>query len=180
MSTEYIVLTSVGADRPGLVDRISEYVYTRGGNVEATRAATLGGDFAMIMLVSGEADAVATIAAQTEQLAQDAALTVTVRPTTAPAQHPAPPDTLPYALTVYAMDHPGIVQAVTHELAGHGVNIRALDTHVESAPHTGTAFFHLHAMLDVPAAENIAAFRTTLQTMAERLNVDVQLAAAED
>ena len=58
MPTEYIVLTSIGADRPGLVDTVSEYVYSRGGNVEASRAATLGGEFAMIMLVSGEADAV--------------------------------------------------------------------------------------------------------------------------
>ena len=180
MPTEYIVLTSVGADRPGLVDTVSEYVYSRGGNVEASRAATLGGEFAMIMLVSGESAAVTAIGDETDQLARDAALNVTVKSTTAPSDHPAPPDTLPYILTVYSMDHPGIVQAVTHELACRDVNVRSLDTHVESAPHTGTAVFNLHALLDIPAAENIAAFRVTLQAMAERLNVDVQLTAADD
>jgi len=77
------------------------------------------------------------------------------------------------------MDHPGIVQAVTHELARHNVNIRSLDTCVESAPHTDTAFFHLLATLDVPSAQSIAAFRTALARMADALNVDIQLTAAE-
>jgi len=35
MSRVYYVLTAIGLDRPGLVDAMSEYVYSRGGNVEA-------------------------------------------------------------------------------------------------------------------------------------------------
>ncbi|MFW6154510.1 MAG: glycine cleavage system protein R [Planctomycetota bacterium] len=179
MDKHYIVMTAIGTDRPGLVDAVSGYVYQRGGNVESTRAATLGGEFAMILLVGGDEATTEAIRLQTRELERDAGLAVVVKPTAAPAEHPAPPDALPYELAVYAMDHPGIVQAVTHELARHDVNIRALDTYVESAPHTGTSFFHLLATIDVPAAENIAAFRTALAELAERLNVDIQLTAGE-
>ncbi len=180
MARGYIVMTAVGDDRPGLVQSVSEFVLDRGGNVEATRAATLGGEFAMILLISGQTDAVEAIGADAAALESAAGLIVTVKPTGAPAEHPAEIETLPYNLTVHSMDHPGIVQAVTHHLAADGVNIRSLDTHVESAPHTGTAFFHFHAHLDIPADRNIAKFRAQLEELAERLNIDIQLAAAED
>ena len=180
MSSQYVVLTAVGTDRPGLVDSVSEYVFARGGNVESTRAATLGGEFAMILLLSGDSDTVKAIEADSDVLGRTAGLAVTVKLTAPPAEGAVAAGSLPYDLTVHAMDHPGIVQAVTHELATRGVNIRSLDTHVESAPHTGTAFFHFHARLDVPADLNIAAFRTHLEQQAEKLNVDVQLTAAED
>ena len=180
MSRSYLVLTAVGPDRPGLVDAISDYVFGRGGNVEASRAATLGGEFAIIMLIGAQADAAEAIAAEIDTLATTTAMSCTVHPTAAPYDGGGIAATIPYTLTVHAMDHPGIVQAVTHELGKLGVNIESLDTHVESAPHTGTAVFHFHARINIPADVSIADCRAEMQAVADRLNVGIQLAAAED
>lgn len=180
MSRQYLVLTAVGPDRPGLVDSITGYVFQRGGNVEASRMATLGGEFAILMLVSGEADAADRIAGDIDTLTASARLACQTRPTTAPQLHKALPESLAYDLAVASMDHPGIVQAVAHYLAERGVNIESLDTHVESAPHTGTSVFHLAARLDVPASLNIPRFRQELNALAESLNVDVTLTVAPD
>lgn len=178
MAKRYLVLTAVGPDRPGLVDAISEYVFARGGNVESTRAAALGGEFAIIMWVSADAKGARIVEDEIGTLTDTAGLSCTAKSAAAPNALPAP--VMPYDLTVHAMDHPGIVRAVTHELAKTGVNIESLDTHVESAPHTGTAFFNFHARLNVPSELNLPHLRGELEALGNRFNVDVQLTAAEE
>lgn len=180
MSTQYLVINAVGPDRPGLVDSISQYVYQRGGNVEASRMATLGDQFAILMLVSAEGEKIGVIADQLDQLEAESALRCRVTPTAAPPEHAPAAEALPYELTVASMDHPGIVRAVSHHLAERGVNIAAMDTRVEHAPHTGTSLFILTARLDVPAQTNIPRFRNELNALAEDLNVDISLAVAGD
>ncbi len=54
----HAVLTAIGADRPGLVDEVSAYVLERGGNLEDSRMVNLHGQFAMMLLVSGDEDAI--------------------------------------------------------------------------------------------------------------------------
>ena len=46
------ILTLTGPDRIGIVDRVTGLVLERGGNVEGSRMARLGGEFAILMLVA--------------------------------------------------------------------------------------------------------------------------------
>ena len=57
----YLVLSALGPDRPGLVALIADHVTRSGGNVEESRMAVLGGEFGVMMLVSGTADALGAI-----------------------------------------------------------------------------------------------------------------------
>src|SRR3954447_17204907 len=50
------VLTLTGPDRIGIVDRVTGLLLDRGGNVETSRMARLGGEFAILMLVSMPAE----------------------------------------------------------------------------------------------------------------------------
>src|SRR5438309_5307887 len=47
-----LLVTAVGEDRPGIVARLSEIFIKHGGNLEESRMAILGGEFAAIVLVS--------------------------------------------------------------------------------------------------------------------------------
>ena len=58
-SRQYQVLTAVGRDRPGLVEKISSLLLGAGANLEDSRMAILGGEFALILLFSGTDQAVA-------------------------------------------------------------------------------------------------------------------------
>ena len=49
----YLVISAIGQDRPGIVDEVSAFILSHQCNVEDSRMAVLGGDFALIMLVSG-------------------------------------------------------------------------------------------------------------------------------
>src|SRR3954463_16826051 len=46
------ILTLTGPDRIGIVDEVTGLLLDRGGNVETSRMARLGGEFAILMLVS--------------------------------------------------------------------------------------------------------------------------------
>ena len=51
--SQLIVLSAVGSDRAGVVQDISEVILSCGGNIEESRMTTLGSEFAVLMLVSG-------------------------------------------------------------------------------------------------------------------------------
>ena len=49
----YLVITALGADRPGIVNTITRHVSSCGCNIEDSRLAMLGDEFTFIMLLSG-------------------------------------------------------------------------------------------------------------------------------
>ncbi len=57
----FLVLSALGPDRPGLVAEITEYLTKRGANVEDSRMAVLGGEFGVLVLVSGAPEEVAAV-----------------------------------------------------------------------------------------------------------------------
>jgi len=55
---EYLVISAIGEDRPGLVSRLTGVIAEHGCNVEDSRMSVLGTEFAVILLLSGEGEAV--------------------------------------------------------------------------------------------------------------------------
>lgn len=52
MKKKYLLLTAIGEDRPGIVERITRRIVNYAGNIEESRTARLGGEFAAFFLVS--------------------------------------------------------------------------------------------------------------------------------
>ena len=175
--SKYAVLTAIGSDRPGLVDAVSKFILDSGGNIEDSRMAILGGEFAMLILVNGEAPAIEKILQGASAAGEAAGLSVVTKATRAPKEAAAE-GTIPYKVDVYSMDHPGIVQKVSHFLAGRGINVRALDTRLSYAPITGLPLFSLHAAIDVPSSEKIAEVRGGLENIGAQENIDIEVKPA--
>lgn len=174
--SDYAVLTAVGGDQPGLVDGISRFLLDCGCNLEDSRMAILGGEFAMIILVSGPEAGIRRVLDEAPAAGEPLGLTVTGRPARRPGEQAGPP-AAPYVVRAYAMDHPGIVQRVTHLLAERGVNIRSLDTELTHAPHTGQPLFSLEARVDVPSGVSARSLRRDLEALGDEENVDLTLGA---
>lgn len=175
---DYAMLTAIGADRPGLVDSVSKFILQCGCNLEDSRMAILGGEFAMLILVTGDCAAVDKLMKGAQKAGEKAGLAIHARRTKAPGEA-APKGTLPYEIKAFSMDHPGIVQRVANFLAERKVNIRALDTRVTNAPVTGLPLFSLHATIDVPAQQNVAEIRRELGKIAAQENIDIELTPAK-
>lgn len=57
----FLVITTLGADRPGIVNTIIHHVSSCGCNIEDSRLAMLGDEFTSIMLLSGSWNAITRI-----------------------------------------------------------------------------------------------------------------------
>jgi glycine cleavage system transcriptional repressor len=172
----YRVLTAVGADRPGLVERISSLIHLAGANLEDSRMAILGGEFALILLFTGGPSALEEVERHLQELASELGLQVTLRATQARI---AVADYLPYRLRVSGVDRPGIVAQVSALLAQRKINVAALDSRVGYAPLSGTPLFHLSARLQVPAELGLTPLRSALLEWCEEENLDVVLESDE-
>jgi glycine cleavage system transcriptional repressor len=169
---EYLVLSAVGADRPGLVERISTLIHVSGANLEDSRMAILGGEFALILLVSGHAEALSSVERGGPQLEQELELRISFKPT----ERKGPtPDYLPYKLRVSGIDRPGIVSHVSGVLAKRAINVAAFDSRLTYAPLSGTPLFHLHARLQVPSEVALASLRADVTRLCEEENLDFLL-----
>lgn len=175
--SDFAVVTAIGEDRPGLVAAVSSFILECGCNIEDSRMAILGGEFAMLILLSGEPAAVRRVREGADSAGSRIGLTVHARPTRG-ALEGAPVRSLPYQLAAYSMDHPGIVQKVAHYLAEHGINIRALDTRVRAAPHTGQPLFSLEALVDIPSSATVSEIRRGLNAIGAEQNIDLELKPA--
>lgn len=171
----HVILTALGADRPGLVDDVSGFVAERGGNVEDSRMVNLHGQFAMVMLVAGGDEAVGRIVAELDELSR--CCDIKAEATPARLAGGAPVVALPYRLHTWAMDHPGLLKSVSHLMAELGVNIESADTRLKAAPVTGAPVFEMELVLAVPGDTSVATLRERIARLCDELNMDWQLTA---
>jgi glycine cleavage system transcriptional repressor len=171
-SEQYIVLTAVGADRPGLVNSISSLVHSAGANLEDSRMAILGGEFALLILVRGSEASVTEIQRTAAALERELGLHITLRPTVLPQ---ATKPFLPFRIRVTGVDHPGIVHRVSGILAEHGINVASLESRVAHAPLSGTPMFILEAELQVPSEVALSKLRAQLGEVCDEENLDFVL-----
>ncbi|MEZ5558741.1 MAG: ACT domain-containing protein [Pseudomonadales bacterium] len=168
------VVSTIGRDRPGIVNELSEAVTNLGLNIEDSRMTVLGGEFAVLMSVAGEAAALAKLEAVLAELcrAKDTAFLFRRTEERAAAQ------ALPYRVRVVAMDHPGIVQGIASFFSARQINIRDLTTDTERAAHTGTPIFNLTMTVEVPAGTRIGRLRDEFEDYCDARDLDGELVAA--
>ena len=169
---QQLILTAIGPDQVGLVERISEFISQRGGNIEDSKMAVFCGEFAVIALIGGDAASLGSISRDYPEIEKETGLTFALR---TPLERRIA-NFLPYRLTASCMDHPGIVYQISGVLSGMGVNIESMETKTYSAPMSGTPLFQLEADLAVPAQTNIYELRKCLEDLQREENIDIEIA----
>lgn len=170
--TSLIVISALGSDRPGIVEALSRAVLEREGNILDSRMTVLGGEFAVLMLVCGEASTLARLEQEREPLESELGLTITLKRTSRPGTRAA---ARPYQVEVVALDHPGIVHEIANFFSRRGINIDDLSTGTYAAPHTATTMFSLHMTLSIPAEESSGRLREAFLDFCEERNLDASL-----
>jgi glycine cleavage system regulatory protein len=169
-----LVMTIVGADRPGLVDSVATLVAEHKGNWLESRMSRLGGQFAGILRVEVPSGSEAGLVAALKRLdSRGLAVVVTPDKSDTPAQRS--PARLKM-LEVVGQDRPGIVSQIARVLASYGVNVEELQTECSSAAMSGEALFKASAKLSIPESCDTAEIRRKLEKIAEDLIVEISLA----
>lgn len=164
-----LVISALGSDRPGLVNELSLAILNCGCNVEDSRMTVLGGEFALILLVSGNWSTIAKLENALPSLEQRLGLTINSKRT----ETRRPPDPLlPYTVEVVSIDHPGIVHNLAEFFASREINIQELTTGSYAAAHTGAPMFSVHMTVNIPAGVPLAALREEFMDFCDSLNLD--------
>jgi glycine cleavage system transcriptional repressor len=172
---EQLVITALGADRPGIVGELTNTLNANQLNIEDSRMSILGGEFAILMLVGGSSESIENITKKTDELEKQLNMRLLVKPTTSKSDDVV---LAPYNVEVVSIDHPGIVNEIANFFSSRKINIVDLDTSRYPAAHTGTPMFALHMVIGVPPEQSITALRDEFITMCDELNLDAKMAAA--
>ncbi len=126
-----MALAAVGRDCPGIVSTVSKVLYHHGCNLEDSSMTILRGEFAMILIVSVPMESsLDGLRSDLEREAEKMQLVLSFRELPDTHRQPAEPGGLPYILSVYGADQPGIVARVTELLANNNINITDVNTRV--------------------------------------------------
>jgi glycine cleavage system regulatory protein len=166
-----VVVTLLGADRPGLVELVAGVIAANGGNWLESRMSRLGGKFAGILRAELPPDRVQAAMAALSAL-EGRGLKVIAE--VAPRADSGSGDKQ-MQLELVGLDRPGIVREISQLLAASGVNVEELVTNRTSAPMSGEMLFEARAHVRVPAGMNVASLRAGLERIASDLVVEVKL-----
>lgn len=167
----HLVISAIGEDRPGIVNDLAKCCADYQCNILDSRMTVLGGEFAVLMMVSGSWDAIAKLESNLPQVARRLELMLHVKHT----RQRAPGRTIAYSVNVVAIDHPGIVHEIAQFFSSRRINIEDLQTSTYCAPHTGTQMFNLNMMINVPADTHLASLREDFMMFCDDRNLDAVL-----
>ena len=114
---QHLVLTAIGPDEIGLIEKISKFISSRGCNIEDSKMAVFYGEFAIILLISGHGPDLAKVSDHQSVIERESGLKVNIK---SPSARKAAEFYLPYSLVASCMDHPGIVSRISGLLSGLG------------------------------------------------------------
>jgi glycine cleavage system transcriptional repressor len=174
----HYAVSVIGRDRPGIVAGVTAALLEHGANIEDSQSTILRGHFTMTLIVSAADDVDTTpLRADLERAAARLgleALTVSEVEEAEPAQ-PVEPS---HIVTVYGVDHPGIVNAVASALADCGVNITDLNTRLVGEARQQDLYA---MMLEVALPEGLSAagLESLLEATRREQGVDVTIRELE-
>ena len=172
----YLVLSALGKDRPGIIDQLSGALLDAGLNIADSRMTVLGGEFAILLLVEGNWNTLAKLEEMIGDLESRLGLTIITKRTE--GRDTSVPY-LPYVVEVVSLDHPGIVHQLSGFFSKRQINIEDMATASYAAPHTGTIMFSLHMTVGIPADVHIAGLRDEFLEFCDRINLDAMIEPAQ-
>jgi glycine cleavage system transcriptional repressor len=170
--SQLIVISAVGSDRTGVVQDLSKVILSCDGNIEESRMTTLGSEFAMLLLVSGNWATLNKLEQGLDKLGEAKNLSISVRKTD--SKMPTG-DRMPYAVDIVSLDQQGIVFNLANFFASRDIEIADVATRKYAAAHTGSPMFAVQMAINVPADVHIAQLREEFLEICDRLNLDAIL-----
>ncbi len=164
----HILLTVMGADRPGLTEALAAAVLGAGGNWLESYLSRLGGKFVGSALVDLPPDGIDRLRANLQQ-----SVASELRVEIVPADEDPDPGEV-VELTLTSQDRLGIVHEISAVLARLGANIIELETRTDPSAWSGAEMFRARTRLTLPAGLTHASLQAALEALSGDLMVDFE------
>ncbi|MBN2645093.1 MAG: ACT domain-containing protein [Desulfuromonadaceae bacterium] len=167
----FYAVTIIGRDRPGIVSETARILFELGCNVADSSSTILGGQFAMILIVSHPDMAQAAPLEQAFSNIEQQGLSVFVR-TLKPGgeKRPELPGEI-CMISVYGSDKPGIIYRVTRLLSERQINI--IDLHTKLIGSEKRPVYVMVCETVLPPDLTTEDVRNLLDSVKQELQVDI-------
>lgn len=172
--TSRMILSAIGADRPGLTQALAEAVHGAGGNWLESHLSHLGGQYVGAVLVEIAEDRVAALEAAARGVDAQGLHVKVIR--AGESALGTAPDSL--KIDLVGQDRPGIVREVTAALVPLGVNIEDLVTGTENSAWSGDRLFRAAARLSLPAGITLDQVQDALEAISAEIIVDLTFSSS--
>jgi len=164
-----LVITAIGEDRPGIVNELTEALLNARLNIEDSRMSVLGGEFVVMLLVTGSEASINALEESKDTLSNSLNLNLLTKTTSCESDAEGYSR---YKVTVQGMDNPGIVHKLANYLSQQRINIVSMQTDCGHAPHTGTPLFTVNMRVDIPSSQNIDTVQEEFSSICDELSMD--------
>jgi len=169
-----LALSAIGRDRPGIVAEVTRALLGHSLNITDSQMAVLGGRFTMMLIVTAPEGTDLELVREelsgtSERLGLDA---VSLSPLS--EAEPGAATEPSHIVTVYGVDHPGIVHAVSARLAAREVNVTDLETRL-----VGEELYAMVLEVALPARLSEDDVRALLDEVAAEQGVEVTIRPLE-
>ena len=169
---QFLAVSVLAENRPDMLHDIARAVRDCGCNIAESRMTVLGGEFSMLLLVSGNWNTLTKLENQLPKLGKRLGLTLSARRTEERAPRH---DLIPYAIDVVCLDQPGIVFNLANFFAERNIGVADLVTRAYPAEHTGAPMFSVQMAVNIPTDLHIGTLREEFMEFCDRLNLDAIL-----
>ena len=161
------IITAIGTDRPGLVDKISLIIHQNNGNIENSKMIKINDQFAMIIDFSY----LENIDVIKNDLNEIKELDITYKT----IQNSDTSNKQNKKYLIKGADNQGIVNGISNFFSNNNINIIEVNTFLESAPITGAPLFNMEIMINYNKSNNISEIDGKLNNLCEDLNLDIKI-----
>ncbi len=169
-----VIVSVVGADRPGIIATVSRILFDRDCNLENVTQTIIQQQFSgiFIAVVPEEFDP-AALQAELRDRAAPMGLHIHVRTLPPDPPEDAFADAEPFIITTKGPDRKGLVARVTEVIAGYGVNVANLQAVFKGGddPDRNIMIYEV----DVPPTTDQAALRAELRRVAAGLDLQISI-----
>ena len=167
--TNFLALTILGTNTPGLLPDITRIIKECGCNISENRINAFGKEISITMLLSGNWDAIAKIEGGLNRIKSRYDIEIISKRTGVPS---IDKKMMPYAIDIVTYDHVGIVNDIVEFIVRNDLGIQEVQTNTYNASYTGTKMFSMHMIINVPIDFPIATMRGEFMDFCDQLNLD--------
>ncbi|MFA5517496.1 MAG: ACT domain-containing protein [Desulfuromonadales bacterium] len=169
----HFALTIIGRDRPGIVAQVTESLYRLGCNIADSSCSILGGQFAMILIISHPEFTGRESFGDAFLPLEESNLSVFLRTLKPGGEKHAGIAGEICMISVYGSDQPGIVYRVARELGERRVNITDLNTKLVGSDERPVYVMMLEAVL--PADLCIEELTEIMKNLEKEVQIDISV-----
>ena len=162
-----VLITAIGTDRPGLVNKITSAINDNNGNIDNSKMIKINNQFAIIIdfSLSGEIESILSELKKIKDLELSYKKIKTDNLNNRVAK----------TYLMKGADDQGIINTISEYFKNKKVNIIEIDTFIELAPITGSPLFNMKISIDSNNESDLNQMTKEISEISKNLNLDITL-----